>query len=72
MFPEKFEAWAKEAKEKEFKRQHPTDDVAKGTAKILPREFGEIATQKDFEEKCTSRKACALAFLPALTSVSIA
>lgn len=68
MFPEKHEAWILEQKRKEFKKQHPTEDVNRGVGPIAPREFGEIASMKDWEDKCLSRRACAIAFLPALAS----
>lgn len=35
----------------------------------IPRSYGEIKSQKDLEEKCFGRRACAIALLPAITTI---
>jgi hypothetical protein len=35
----------------------------------LPRDFRELRSQKDYNEVCRSHKACAIALLPAVTTI---
>jgi len=35
----------------------------------VPRSYGEIKSQKDLETKCFGRRACAIALLPAITTI---
>ena len=48
MFPDKFAEWQQGVKEKEYKKQNPNQDPVKGTKASAPRDFGEIASQKDW------------------------
>jgi hypothetical protein len=67
-FPESFEKYLEDQKVREFKRQNPTGEES--DAKIAaPREFGEIKNMKDWEDKCRSRKACAIGLLPAILNI---
>ena len=67
MFPDKWEKFEQELLAKEYKKQNPTGDI--NETKSIPREFKEIKSQKDYDEVCKSHKACAIAILPAITSI---
>jgi len=67
MFPEKWDAYEAERLATAYKKQNPTGD--KSEAQSIPREFKEITGQKDFDVICKSHKACAIAFLPAVTTI---
>ena len=68
-FPDRMAQYQEDLKLKEFKRQNPTGD-ANEIYEQAPREFGEITSMKDWEEKCMKRKACAIGLLPAIMEVS--
>ena len=67
MFPDKKKAFEDMMLEKRFKEQNPTADPSE--AKSIPREFKELKSQKDFNTVCKSHKACAIALLPAITTI---
>ena len=52
---------------KRFKEQNPTADPSESLS--IPREYKELKSQKDFQDICKSHKACAIALLPAITSI---
>ena len=68
MFPEKMEAYEEEMRVKAFKKQNPGKDTNEARTPV-PREFRELASNKDFDDICKSHKACALALLPAIMTI---
>jgi hypothetical protein len=46
-------------------------EVKDETITSLPHNFRELTTHEDFYDLCLTKKACGIAFLPAITSVSI-
>ncbi len=68
MIPEKWEKFEQDMLAKEYKKQNPTGDAANET-KSIPREFREIKSNKDYDDICKSHKACAIALLPAITTI---
>ena len=68
MFPEKFEAFEEDMRVKLFKKQNPGQETHEARNPV-PREFKELRGMKDFDDICKSHKACALAILPAITSI---
>ena len=68
MFPEKLEAWEEEQRIKAFKKQNPGQETHDARTPI-PRQFKELRGMKDFDDVCKSHKACAIAILPAITTI---
>ena len=68
MFPEKWEKFEADMLAKEYKKQNPTAD-AKNETKSIPRQFKEIKSNQDYDDVCKSHKACAIAILPAITTI---
>ena len=67
MVPGKWEEYEKEIIQKKFKKQNPTAESTEALS--IPRNFREIRSQKDYDEICKSHKACAIALLPAITTI---
>ena len=67
MIPEVKEKYDKEMLQKGYKKQNPTGDSREALS--IPREFKEIKSHNDFDEVCKSHKACAVALLPAITTI---
>jgi len=68
MFPEQYEQYEEDQKVKAFKKQNGGRDDHEARNPVA-REFKELRGMKDFENICVSHKACALALLPAITSI---
>ena len=68
MFPVKFEKFEEDQRVKMFKKQNPGQETHEARNPV-PREFKELKGMKDFDDICKSHKACALALLPAITSI---
>jgi len=67
MVPGKWESYEQEMLAKRYKKQNPTGDSSE--SRSIPRVFKEIRNQRDFNEICKSHKTCAIALLPAITTI---
>lgn len=66
LVPERLEEFAAAEKEK---RQGNGKGQPQFAKKEAPRSFGEITSKADLEKRCLTRRACAIALLPAITSI---
>ena len=68
LVPGKYEAFEEDWRIKTFKKQNPGQDT-EAAKNPRPREFKEISGMKDFTNLCKANKACAIAILPAITTI---
>lgn len=68
MIPGKYEAYEEEWRVNNYKKQNPGLDI-EATMGSSPREFKEITGMQSWTELCKSHKACAIAILPAITTI---
>ena len=66
--PGLLEAYEEDMRIKMFKKQNPGKDTHEARD-VLPRQFQEIGGMKQFNDVCKSHKACAIAILPAITTI---